>query len=244
MRPPVQTVRRRAKTDVRDSVTGEAVTGEAYFDAAPPRAVQARILAAADSIRRRIERDLHDGAQQRLVSLALELRAAQAAVPAELSELRAELSNVIDGMARVLDDVREIAHGIHPAILAEGGLGPALKTLAHRSTIPVELEIRMEIPLPESVELAAYYILSEALTNAAKYARASIVLVAAEVRDGMLFLAIRDDGIGGADPGRGSGLFGLKDRTEAIGGKMLLLSPPGAGTSLHIELPLDECASP
>jgi signal transduction histidine kinase/uncharacterized protein YoaH (UPF0181 family) len=202
-------------------------------------ASRARIVATADATRRRIERDLHDGAQQQLVSLALELRAAEEAVPPELGELRAELSGVIDGLTSVLDDLREIAHGIHPPILAEGGLGPALKTLARRSAIPVELDVRAKGRLPEPVEGAAYYVVSEALTNAAKYARASVVHVQVETRDRILRVAVRDDGLGGADPALGSGLLGLKDRAEAIGGKITLESRRGAGTSLHVELPLD-----
>jgi signal transduction histidine kinase len=202
-------------------------------------ASRARIVATADATRRRIERDLHDGAQQQLVSLALELRAAEEAVPPELGELRAELSGVIDGLTSVLDDLREIAHGIHPPILAEGGLGPALKTLARRSAIPVELDVRAKGRLPEPVEGAAYYVVSEALTNAAKYARASVVHVQVETRDRILRVAVRDDGLGGADPALGSGLLGLKDRAEAIGGKITLESRRGAGTSLHLELPLD-----
>jgi signal transduction histidine kinase len=202
-------------------------------------ASRARIVATADATRRRIERDLHDGAQQQLVSLALELRAAEEAIPPELGELRAELSAIIDGLKSVLDDLREIAHGIHPPILAEGGLGPALKTLARRSAIPVKLDVRSRGRLPEPVEGAAYYVVSEALTNAAKYARASVVHVEVEARDRILRVAVRDDGLGGADPALGSGLLGLKDRAEAIGGKITLESPRGAGTSLHVELPLD-----
>jgi signal transduction histidine kinase/uncharacterized protein YoaH (UPF0181 family) len=202
-------------------------------------ASRARILATADATRRRIERDLHDGAQQQLVSLALELRSAQAAIPAAFDEHRAELSHVIDGLTGVLDGLREIALGIHPAMLAEGGLEPALKTLARRSPIPVELDVRAEGRLPEPVEVAAYYVVSEALTNAAKYARASVVHVDLEAGERSLRVAVRDDGQGGADPARGSGLFGLKDRAEAIGGTISLRSPHGAGTSLQVELPLD-----
>ena len=202
-------------------------------------ASRARILATADATRRRIERDLHDGAQQQLVSLALELRTAQAAIPAEFDEHRAELSHVIDGLTGVLDGLREIALGIHPAMLAEGGLEPALKTLARRSPIPVELDVRAEGRLPEPVEVAAYYVVSEALTNAAKYARASVVHVDLQASERSLRVAVRDDGQGGADPARGSGLFGLKDRAEAIGGTISLRSPHGAGTSLQVELPLD-----
>jgi len=204
-------------------------------------ASRARIVATADATRRRIERDLHDGAQQQLVSLALELRSAQAAVPPELGELRAELSRVVEGQTSVLDELREIAQGIHPGNLAEGGLGPALKTLARRSPIPVLLAVgaEAETRLPERVEVAAYYVVSEALTNAAKYARATVVRVEVETRDRLVRVAVRDDGVGGADPVKGSGLLGLKDRAEAMGGTMTLQSPPGGGTSLHVELPLD-----
>jgi GAF domain-containing protein len=200
---------------------------------------RARIVATADATRRRIERDLHDGAQQQLVSLALQLRAAQAMVPAELGGHSAELSRVVDGLTDVLDGLREIALGIHPAVLAEGGLATALKTLARRSPLPVELDVQVEGRLPERVEVAAYYVVSEALTNAAKYAHASVVHVNVEARDSMLHIVVRDDGRGGADPERGSGLVGLQDRAEAIGGTISLLSPPEAGTSLRVELPLD-----
>ena len=202
-------------------------------------ASRARIVATADATRRRIERDLHDGAQQQLVSLALELRSAQATVPAELSQHRAQLSRVIEGLTGVLDGLREIARGIHPAILAENGLEPALKTLARRSPIPVELDVRAVRRLPEPVEVAAYYVVSEALTNAAKHANASSVHIGVDVQGRVLRVAVRDDGIGGAHPARGSGLLGLKDRAEAIGGTIVLESRPGAGTSLTAELPLD-----
>jgi signal transduction histidine kinase len=203
-------------------------------------ASRARIVTTADATRRRIERDLHDGAQQQLVSLALELRAAQAAAPPELSEHRAELSRVVEGLTSVLERLREIALGIHPTVLTEGGLGPALKTLARRSPLPVELDVRARGRLPEPVEVAAYYVVSEGLTNAAKYARASVVHVAVEVRDRVLHVAVHDDGLGGADPAHGSGLLGLKDRAEAIGGTICIQSPRGAGTSLHVELPIDD----
>jgi signal transduction histidine kinase len=203
-------------------------------------ASRARIVATADATRRQIERDLHDGAQQQLVSLALELRAAEETIPDGLGELRAEVSGVVDGLTSVLDDLREIAQGIHPAILAEGGLGPALKTLARRSAVPVKLDVMAGDRLPEPVEVAAYYVVSEALTNAAKYARASVVHVEVETGDGILRVAVRDDGLGGADPASGSGLLGLKDRAEAVGGKITLESPRGVGTSLHVELPLDD----
>jgi signal transduction histidine kinase len=201
-------------------------------------ASRARIVATADATRRRIERDLHDGAQQQLVSLALELRAAQATAPAELTELRAELSRVVEGLTGVLDVLREIALGIHPATLAEGGLEHAMRTLARRSPLDVELDVRAEGRLPEPVEVAAYYVVSEALTNAAKYARASVLQVVVEEQGGALHVTVLDDGVGGADPGRGSGLLGLKDRVEALGGVISVESPQGAGTAMHVELPL------
>jgi signal transduction histidine kinase len=199
---------------------------------------RARIVATADQTRRRIERDLHDGAQQRLVSLALHLRAAQAAAPPELGEFSAELNRAVAGAIGVLDELREIARGIHPAILAEGGLGAALRALARRSPIPVDLDMRVEGRLPEHVEVSAYYVVAEALTNAAKHARASTVAVTVEAADAVLRVAVRDDGAGGADYARGTGLVGLKDRVEALGGRIFLDSPRGAGTSLRVELPL------
>src|SRR6266550_1075371 len=201
-------------------------------------ASRARIVATADATRRRIERDLHDGAQQQLVSLSLALRAAQAAAPSELDEHQAELDRVVEGLTNVLEGLREIALGIHPANLAEGGLGPALKTVARRSPIPVELDVRVEERLPEPVEVAAYYVVSEALTNAAKYAHASVVGVDVNAQASTLRVEVRDDGLGGADPARGSGLLGLKDRAEAIGGTIFIESPTGAGTYLRVELPL------
>ena len=151
---------------------------------------------------------------------------------------------MVDELGSVLDDLREISRGIHPAILAEGGLGPALKTLARRSAIPVELDVQTELRFSEAIELAAYYVVSEALTNAVKHAQASVVQVAAEKQDEMLHLWIRDDGIGGADPGHGSGLIGLKDRVEALGGRISVVSPPGEGTTLHVQLPADPGARP
>ncbi len=202
-------------------------------------ASRARIVTAADQTRRRIERDLHDGVQQRLVSLALAQRQAEAMVPAELPELRAQLSRLADGLAGAMEELQEIARGIHPAILAQGGLAAALKTLARRSGVPVLLEVRAETRLPEPVEVAAYYIVSEALTNTAKHAHASAVHVAVEARDGVLGLSIHDDGCGGADPTRGSGLVGLTDRVDALGGTIEVASPSGEGTTLLITLPIE-----
>ena len=198
-----------------------------------------RIVAAADGARRRIERDLHDGAQQRLVSLALQLREAQAAMPPDLA---AQLDSFAVGLKGALDELQELARGIHPPILAEGGLGPALKTLARRSAIPVELALRTADRLPEPVEIAAYYFVSEALTNATKHAHATAVTVTveADADDHVLRIAVRDDGVGGADFTHGTGLVGLKDRVEALSGRILLDSTPGAGTRLRAELPLTD----
>jgi GAF domain-containing protein len=207
-------------------------------------ASRARIVATADATRRRIERNLHDGAQQRLVSLALDLRAAQAAAPPGAGELVQRLDGVAAGLAGVLDELREIAQGLHPAVLAEGGLRPALKALARRSTVPVRLDVQVAERLPEPVEIAAYYVVAEALTNAAKHAHASVADVEVESGDGVLHVGVRDDGRGGADFGHGSGLTGLKDRAEALGGHLSLHSPPGAGTALEITLPLDGPTGP
>jgi signal transduction histidine kinase len=201
-------------------------------------ASRARIVAAGDQARRRIERDLHDGTQQRLVSLVLDLRTAEAAVPPERPELRAQLARVGDGLTGALEELRELSRGIHPAILSEGGLGPALKALARRSAVPVELEVDAPARLPEPVEVAAYYVISEALANTAKHAHASVAQVEAEARDGLLRLSVRDDGVGGAVPGGGSGLVGLADRVEALGGTVRLHSPAGHGTTLQIDLPI------
>jgi signal transduction histidine kinase len=201
-------------------------------------ASRARIVAAADETRRRIERDLHDGIQQRLVSLGLELRAAQATVPPQLGELEGMLSRIAEGLTSVFDELREISRGIHPAILSEGGLEPALRALCRRSAVLVELDLRADRRLPAHLEVAAYYVVSEALTNAVKHAHASVVHVELDTHDAILHFAIRDDGIGGADPGQGSGLVGLSDRIEALGGTLQVTSPAGNGTTLVIEVPL------
>jgi signal transduction histidine kinase len=202
-------------------------------------ASRARVVATADETRRRIERDLHDGAQQRLVSLGLELRAAQDAVPPELGELRAQLTQTTQRLGEVVHDLLEISRGIHPATLSRGGLGPALKTLARRSAVPVALAVRTDDRLPAPVEVAAYYVVSEALTNAAKHARASAVEIDVQAAGSIVRLTIRDDGVGGADPSQGSGLLGLRDRIEALGGKIDVASPPGSGTSLVVSIPID-----
>ena len=202
-------------------------------------ASRVRLVTAADETRRRLERDLHDGVQQRLVSLGLELRAVEAAMPPG-DPLRTRLAQTASGLAGALDDLVEISRGIHPAILAAGGLGPALKTLARRSAVPVELDLHTDRRLPDRVEVAVYYVVSEALTNAAKHANASVVQIDVDTDDWMVHLTISDDGIGGADPGRGSGLIGLTDRIEALGGRIEVLSPAGRGTSLLARIPLEE----
>jgi signal transduction histidine kinase len=201
-------------------------------------ASRARIVATADATGRRIERNLHDGAQQRLVSLALDLRAAEAAAAAGTGGVPQQLGRLATGMDEVLQELREIARGLHPAVLAESGLRPALKTLARRSAVPVRLDLQVERRLAEAVETAAYYTVAEALTNAAKHARATSAEVEVAEGGGVLHVRIRDDGRGGADFSDGSGLVGLKDRAEALGGRLRLNSPPGAGTTLEIELPL------
>ena len=203
-------------------------------------ASRARIVQSADQTRRRIERDLHDGVQQRLVSLGLDLRAAQAAVPTQLPELGAQLGRVAEGLGEALEELRELSHGIHPAtILSEGGLGPALRVLARRSAVPVELDVHLEARLPALVEVAAYYVVAEALTNAAKHAHATVARVDVRAADDRLRLSVGDDGVGGADPARGSGLVGLSDRVQALGGTLAVHSPAGQGTTLRIDLPVE-----
>jgi signal transduction histidine kinase len=197
-----------------------------------------RIVAASDETRRRIERDLHDGTQQRLVSLELAVRAAEANLPPGRADLREELSRVAMGLANAVEDLQEISRGIHPAILSKGGLAPALEGLAHRSPIPVNLELQTDARLPEPIEVAAYYVASEALANTAKHARASQIEVSLASRNGSLVLLIRDDGVGGAYPGRGSGLVGLQDRVEALGGTIKIDSSAGSGTCVIVTLPI------
>ena len=201
-------------------------------------ASRARIVAAGDDARRRFERNLHDGAQQRLVSLGLQLRTAEAGVPPEYPALGEQISEIIAGLTGVSDELQEISRGMHPAVLSKGGLGPAIKMLARRSTIPVELEQSVDQRLPEYAEVAAYYVLAEALTNTAKHAQATEVRVSCEVDGPNLCLRIRDDGVGGADLARGSGLLGLKDRVEAAGGQLQIASIAGRGTSLSATIPL------
>jgi signal transduction histidine kinase len=207
-------------------------------------ASRTRIVAAADETRRRIERDLHDGTQQRLVSLGLTLRLTQSIVPVEMPEFAADIDRAVDELNGIVDDLREIARGIHPAILSEGGLKPALRTLARRAAIAIELDVAEVGRLPDPIEVAAYCVVSEALTNTTRHARASVVEVAAAASGGTLRVRVRDDGVGGADPERGSGLVGLKDRVEALGGTFATDSPLGGGTTVYCELPVSSGEGP
>jgi signal transduction histidine kinase len=221
--------------DFADLVTTAIANAEAHTQLTASRA---RIVAAGDEARRRFERDLHDGAQQRLVSLGLKLRSAEASLSADHGSVREQLAEIVEGLTGVSHDLQEISRGIHPAILSRGGLGPALKTLARRASIPVELRGGVVRRLPDSVEVAVYYIVAESLTNAAKHAQANEVWVAVDIAGPNVRLSISDDGIGGADTGRGSGLIGLRDRAEALGGHLQLSSPIGRGTSLQATIPL------
>ncbi|MEU6416807.1 HAMP domain-containing protein [Streptomyces spiralis] len=201
---------------------------------------RSRILAATDQARRSIERDLHDGTQQRLVALLLELQVAESTVPADQPMLRSRISRAAESLKGVLDDLRELSRGIHPAVLSRGGLAPALRALARHSPVPVELDVDVPRRLPEPIEVAAYYVVSEALANTAKHALASHARVCARTGRGFLCLSVHDDGVGGAGLGGGSGLIGLTDRTRALGGSLALHSPEGQGTTLQAHLPLAE----
>jgi signal transduction histidine kinase len=201
-------------------------------------ASRARVVAAGDESRRRIERDLHDGIQQHLISLALRARTAQATLPPDAGKAAAALDAVADELTGVLQQLREITRGIHPAALAQGGLRSALKALARRSPVPVRLDVGVDARLPEPVELAAYFTVAEALTNAAKHAHASVVDVRAHTDEAALRIEVRDNGQGGAVAGSGSGLVGLIDRIESLSGLLTVHSPPAGGTSLQVMLPL------
>jgi signal transduction histidine kinase len=203
-------------------------------------ASRARIVEAGDAERRRLERNLHDGAQQRLVALALHLRLVEAAVESDPARARSLLAGALAQLNEALEELRELARGIHPAILTDRGLGPALDALVTRAPVPVEVA---ELPgerLPEPVEAAAYYVVAEAVTNAAKYAQASNVSVSIRRSDGRAVVQVTDDGVGGADPGYGSGLRGLADRLEALDGRLHVESPPNLGTRIQAEIPLRE----
>ena len=208
-----------------------------YADVAASRA---RIVAAADEARRRIERDLHDGAQQRLVALAMQLRAMRDGVAADDGELRLQLERAVTQASGALDELQELSRGIHPAVLARGGLGPALNALTRRSPLPVGLTVRVAERLPHQVEVSAYYTVAEALTNAAKHSHAETITVTVDhdTARGALLIEVADDGVGGADFTGGTGLVGLKDRAEALGGQIELRSSPGAGTRVRVRFPV------
>jgi PAS domain S-box-containing protein len=200
-------------------------------------ASRARVVAAADEARRRLERDLHDGVQQRLVVLGLQLQAAR-----ELANgtpvARDQLAQVGQGLTNVVEELREISSGIHPVVLRHGGLRAGVRALARRSPVPVTVDVPADLDLPDPVEVAAYYVASEAVTNAAKHADASSMEICVGVNERVLELTIRDDGVGGARVGAGSGLIGLADRVQAVGGRIEIVSPQAGGTTIHVTLPL------
>jgi signal transduction histidine kinase len=201
------------------------------------RASRARIVQAGDEERRRLERNLHDGAQQRLLSLGLALQLAHAALGAERNGASELLTEAEDELRAALDELRELARGIHPAILTDQGLGAAVRSLAERSAVPVTVAGVPEERLDESVEAAAYFLVSETLANCAKYARASAIQVSITRRDGNAVVDIDDNGVGGADPAGGSGLRGLADRIQALDGTFRIDSPSSGGTHIHAEIP-------
>jgi signal transduction histidine kinase len=228
----------REDTEVRmaeftDLVGTAIANAQAHSDLVASRV---RIVAAGDESRRRIERDLHDGIQQRLITLALKLRTIDSDLP-DASPVRESLAEFDAELIEAVDDLREVSRGIHPAILSEGGLAPALRALARRSPVPIELDLDVRTRLSSTVEAAAYYVVAESLTNIAKHANASVVDLSALLDDDHLYVTIRDDGVGGADASRGSGLIGLLDRVEALGGTLVCDSPAGQGTTVRIQVP-------
>ncbi|MGI5245761.1 CHASE3 domain-containing protein [Dactylosporangium sp. CA-139066] len=198
-------------------------------------ASRARVVAATDESRRRIERDLHDGTQQRLIAILLGLRAAETEIDGASQE---RLHTIGSDLSEAIDELRELARGIHPSILSEGGLGPAIKSLARRAPMPVELHLDLPGRIGPNIEIGVYYVVAEALTNAVRHANATVVTIRAECHEDHLHLSIDDDGVGGADPGAGTGLTGLGDRVAALGGTMQIASRPGNGTRLSITVPL------
>ncbi|MFB9838497.1 sensor histidine kinase [Actinoallomurus acaciae] len=200
-------------------------------------ASRARLVTTAEATRRRIERDLHDGPQQHLISLSLRLREAEAELPRDQREARRHLSDTVQDLSAALAELQEIARGLRPPLLARRGLKAALKGLVARSPVPVELHVDADGRLPEQLEVSLYYIVSEALTNVFKHAHASVVHIDLTEEDAKIRLRVRDDGVGGADPSGGSGLTGLTDRVEALGGTMHVTSPTGRGTSLVVTVP-------
>jgi signal transduction histidine kinase len=201
------------------------------------RASRARIVEAAQAERRRIERDLHDGTQQRLVSIAMTLGLADSRLDRDPSAAKSLLDEARASLSDALRELRELSQGIHPGILTERGLRAALEELAYGARLPLELDVGLPVRLPDRVEAAAYYVVSEALTNIAKHAEASAVRVRVKRTDGRAVVEVADDGIGGADGAQGTGLRGLADRVDALGGRLRVESPPGRGTVVHAEIP-------
>jgi PAS domain S-box-containing protein len=230
-----------AYTDITERKAQEAevhrLNAELHARLEELAASRARIVTAGDVARSRLERNLHDGAQQRLVTLSLSLRVAQTKFDSDTAAARAALAEACEELALALDELRELARGLHPAILSERGLRAAVETLAGRVPIPVEIAGIPDERLPEAVEAAAYYLIAEALTNVTKYANASTVRIRVAANDGGVLVEVSDDGVGGADPADGSGLRGLADRLEALGGSLEVVSPAGSGTSLRADIP-------
>jgi signal transduction histidine kinase len=218
-----------------DLVAIAVVNAQARAEVAASRA---RVVASGDEARRQIGRDLHDGAQQQLVSLALDLRVAQELVSPGCDELAEQLDSIVTRLNGAMEELRDFVRGIHPPALEYGGLEAALRALARRSPVPVELTVDVHDRLPKSLAANAYFIVAEALTNAAKHARATASQVEVRADDGVLRLAVSDDGVGGADPAGGSGLLGLRDRVEAVAGRMSVRSPRGEGTVVLVQMPL------
>jgi signal transduction histidine kinase len=223
---------------VRLTIDNERLQDEIEAQLAEVEASRSRIVAASDAARRRIERNLHDGAQQRLVTIALALKLAEARLGEdESTEIRATLGQAVKDLADAIDELRDLARGIHPPILSEAGLRPALESLAERSTVPVRLDVRLATEPPDAIAAAAYFAISEALTNVVKHANASQAAVTAVGHDGVLSIEVSDDGDGGAERDDGTGLLGISDRVAAVGGTLRVHSPPGQGTRLEMELP-------
>jgi signal transduction histidine kinase len=225
----------RRLTDFAELVAQALANADAYEQLAASRA---RLVEVGDAERRRLERNLHDGAQQRLVSVALGLRVATAKLDTDPPAARQLLSSAQADLARGLEELRELARGIHPAILTERGLGPALNALVARAPVPVDVTELPEERLGSAVEAAAYYVVAEAMTNVAKYAQASSATISVGRSNGAATVTVSDDGVGGADPVRGSGLLGLAARVEALNGRLEVDSPPGGGTRITAKIPL------
>jgi signal transduction histidine kinase len=202
------------------------------------RTARQRIIAAADEERRRIERDLHDGAQQRMVAVAVTLGIAEARFKSDPEGALELLQQARVEAQAAVKELRELARGIHPAVLSDHGLGPALEALASRAPVPVDVSGVPDFKLAHEIEACAYFVTAEALTNVAKYAQASCASVELSVEDDRLRVRVRDDGVGGADPATGTGLRGLRDRVDALDGELAVESPPGGGTTVTVEVPV------